>query len=183
MWKLNMVIKFQTSAKLLQSYEKERMPIAKSVIESSGALVRSTKYSQNGTHAQNYVKIIQRQAGNITGMGVRYGKEELGGSRLFDCDIFNGNSKTRLYSLLDYTKFALLIFGDCEVTLNPPEFIKTIQIYSKKCQANYWTDSVRYINQAILVRPDSYIESSAPLNKIAPLLKRLITKSCKEYNT
>ena len=175
LWKLNMVIHFNAPAKLLQSYEHERKPIAKSVIKTSGALVRSTKYSPNSTHAQDYVKIIQMKAGNITGMGIRYGGEGQGGSRLFDCEIFKGNSSTRLYSLLNYTQFVLLLFGDCVVTLIPPKFVKIIQIYSKKCPENYWTSSTPYSNQAILVRPDSYIESSAPLNKVASLLQRLYT--------
>ncbi|MFZ2314441.1 MAG: FAD-binding protein [Gammaproteobacteria bacterium] len=169
MWKLNMVMNFGASEKLLQSYEDERRPVAQSVIETSGELVRSTKYSQKGTHAQDYVKLVQRHAGNITGMGIRYGDQALCGSRLFDFEIFNGIVETRLYSLLDYTKFTLLIFGDSEVNLNLPKFVNVIQIYSKKYQASYWTDSSQYINQAILVRPDSYIESSVTLDKMESL--------------
>ncbi|KGP64103.1 hypothetical protein EP47_08130 [Legionella norrlandica] len=171
MWKLNMVINFGAPAELLQSYEDERKPVAQSVIETSGELVRSTKYSQNGTHAQDYVKIVQNRAGNITGMGIRYGGQGLRGSRLYDFEIFNGFVKTRLYSLLDYTKFTLLLFGDQKLIRNLPEFVKVIQIYSNKYQAEYWTNSPQYINQAILVRPDSYIEASAPLDKAESLLE------------
>lgn len=171
MWKLNMVMNFAAPADLLQSYEDERRSVAQSVIETSGELVRSTKYSQSGTHAQDYVNIVQRRAGNITGMGIRYGDQEIRGSRLFDFEIFNGVIKKRLYSLLDYTKFTLLIFGDDEVNLSLPKFITVIQIYSNKRQASYWTDSFQYINQAILVRPDSYIESSAPLDKVESLFE------------
>lgn len=171
MWKLNMVMNFDAPADLLQSYEDERRSVAQSVIETSGELVRSTKYSQSGTHAQDYVNIVQKRAGNITGMGVRYGDQEIRGSRLFDFEIFNGVIKKRLYSLLDYTKFTLLIFGDDEVNLSLPKFIKVIQIYSNKHQASYWTDNFQYINQAILVRPDSYIESSAPLDELESLFK------------
>ena len=162
---------FGAPAELLQSYENERRPVAQSVIETSGELVRSTKYSQNGTHAQDYVKIVQKRAGNITGMGIRYGEQGLRGSRLFDFEIFNGIVKTRLYSLLDYTKFTLLIFGDREVDLNLPEFVKVIQIIQTNTRTGYWTDSTQYKNQAILVRPDSYIESSAPLDKIESLFE------------
>ena len=57
-----MVIKHDASSDLLRSYEEERKPVAHSVIESSGKLVRSTRYSQSGTHAQDYVKIIQERA-------------------------------------------------------------------------------------------------------------------------
>ena len=171
MWKLNRVMNFGAPAKLLQSYEEERRPVAQSVIETSGELVRSTKYSQYGTHAKDYVKIVEKRAGNITGMGIRYGDEGLRGSRLFDFEIFNGIEKTRLYSLLDYTKFILIIFGDCEVNLTLPEFVKVIQIHSNKRQTGYWTNSPHYINQAILVRPDSYIESFAPLEKVESLFE------------
>lgn len=169
MWKLNMIINFGAPKELLQSYEEERKPVAQSVIETSAELVRSTKYSQNGTHAQDYVKIVQRRAGNITGMGIRYGDQGLCGSRLFDLEVFNGMLKTRLYSLLDYTKFTLLIFGDYKMDIKFPVFVKVIYIYPNKCQANFWTNSSQYINQAILVRPDSYIESSAPLDKVKSL--------------
>lgn len=171
MWKLNMVMNFGASPKLLQSYEDERKAVAQSVIKTSGELVRSTKYSSTQTHAQDYVKIVQKRAGNITGMGIGYQGQGMSGSRLFDLEIFNENVKTRLYALLDYTQFTLLIFGDSEIALNPPEFIKVIQIYSNKQQTNYWTNNHPYINQAILVRPDAYIESIAPLDKAESLFK------------
>lgn len=171
MWKLHMVMNFGASKELLQSYEDERKPVAHDVIGTSGELVRSTKYSLNGTHAQDYVKIIQRRAGNITGMGIRYGEAGFRGSRLFDFEIFNGIVKTRLYSLLDYMKFTLLIFGYSALDLKFPEFVKVIPIYPNQCQENFWTNNTRYTNQAILVRPDSYIQSSAPLDKIESLLE------------
>lgn len=165
-WKLNMVMNYRAPTKLLQSYEDERKQVALGVIETSGELVRSTKYSQNRTHAQDYVKIVQRRAGYITGMGIRYGDQGLRGSRLFDIELFNGVVKTRLYSFLDYTKFTLLIFGDGEVDIKFPEFVKIMQIHTNKCQENFWTNSSQYTNQALLVRPDSYIQSSVPLDKI-----------------
>lgn len=171
MWKLNKVLHSWAPAQLLQSYEEERRPVALSVIETSGALVRSTKYSQNGTHAQDYVKIVQKNAGNITGMGIRYGDQGLHGSRLFDFEIYKDIGKTRIYSLLNYTKFTLLLFGDCELKLQLPDFVKIIQIYPDKYKENLWTKCTRYLNQAILVRPDTYIHSAAPLNKVESLLE------------
>ena len=170
-WKLNMVINFNAPVKFLQSYDDERRPIAHSVIETSAELVRSTKYSQNNTHAQDYVKIVQERAGNITGMGIRYGDQGLRGSRLFDFEVFKEDIKIRLYSLLDYTKFTLLIFGEYKVALNLPDFVKVIQINSKKYEKIFWTNSTFYINQAILVRPDSYIESIESLDKMESLLE------------
>ncbi|MFM6928152.1 MAG: FAD-binding protein [Bdellovibrio sp.] len=164
MWKLNMVINHGASERLLKTYEDERRPVAQSVIATSAELVRSTKHSENGTHAQDYVKIVQKRAGNITGMGIRYGKEGLPGSRLFDLEVYNGANEVRLYSLLDYTKFTLLIFGDCESPTNLPEYVKVLYVTAGKSP---------YLNQALLVRPDSYIEASAPCDNIASLIERL----------
>jgi 2-polyprenyl-6-methoxyphenol hydroxylase-like FAD-dependent oxidoreductase len=169
MWKLNMVINFGVPADLLQSYENERKPIAQSVIDTSGALVRTTKYSQNGTHAQDYVNLVKKHAGNITGMGIRYGDQSVRGSRLYDLEVFNESAKTRLYSLLDYSKFTLLIFGEINVNLNLPKFVNIIQINSNKNQTKFWTNNSQYLNQAIVVRPDSYIESSASLDNVESL--------------
>lgn len=166
MWKINMVLNYRFPPKVLQSFEDERRPVAQSVIESSGELVRSTKYSPTGTHAQDYVKIVQKRAGNITGMGIRYGDQGICGTRLFDFEVFDGIKKTRIYSLLDYTKFTLLVFGDIGLDIDLPEFIKVIQIFSSENPITIWTNSAPYFKQAILVRPDSYIEQSIPLDEL-----------------
>ncbi len=179
MWKLNMVLNFRAPKELLQSYEAERKPIAQSVIEASGELVRSTKFSDSGTHAEDYVKIVEKRAGNITGMGIRYGEEGIKGTRVFDFELFEGDKKTRLYSLLDYTKFTLLIFGDCALNQKIPAFVNVIHVHSAQTSAQdsaqnaerIWADNAPYTNQAILVRPDSYIQDVAPLNKIDSLFE------------
>ena len=196
-WKLNWVINKGASTDLLHTYEAERKPVAMSVIESSGELVRSTKYSATGTHAQDYVKIVEKRAGNITGMGIRYGKQGLRGSRLFDLEVFRGTSRTRLYSLLDYTRFSLLVFSEgglsgldlaelglpasnaCELGIS--ELVKIIPIFPKKCDQQYWVDQSPYHNQAILVRPDSYIESSTPLDEFRRAT-RLLSRCSSRYS-
>lgn len=174
MWKLNRVINGGARAELLRTYEEERKPVALSVVETSGELVRSTKHSNNGTHAQDYVEIVRRRAGNITGMGIRYGGQGLRGSRLFDLEIYNGAAKTRLYSLLNYTQFTLLIFGECKAELNVPEFVKAIQILPDKSREGYWTENSPYVNQAILVRPDSYVEFSTSLDQVESYMERFL---------
>jgi 2-polyprenyl-6-methoxyphenol hydroxylase-like FAD-dependent oxidoreductase len=165
-WKIKMVLKFGVSTEFLRSYESERKPVALSVIGTSGELVRSTKYSQTGTHAKDYVKIVQKHAGNITGMGIRYGEQGLPGSRLFDFEIYQDAAKTRLYSLLDYNQFTLVIFGDGHVDLDLPEFVRVLRIHPKKREKGCWAENSPYKNQAVLVRPDSYIASSTPLDGI-----------------
>jgi len=179
-WKLNMVVNHGASEKTLQNYENERRPVAQKVITTSGELVRATKYSAHGTHAEDYVKLVQKHAGNITGMGIRYGDEGLSGTRLFDLQLHKGNYQTRLYSLLNYTKFTLLIFGDCEVPAGLPDFVNVIKIGTQERNTGSWvTESESsYFNQAVLVRPDSYIESSVALEEIASLVEKL-----KEYQS
>jgi 2-polyprenyl-6-methoxyphenol hydroxylase-like FAD-dependent oxidoreductase len=172
MWKLNMVLKFGASKELLRSYETERKSVAQSVIETSGELVRSTKYSQGGTHAQDYVKIVEKRAGNITGMGIRYGEKGLSGTRLFDFEVCHGNVSSRLYSHLDYTRFTLLIFGDRPASRNVPQFVKVIQVHPETVNAGYWAKSSPYKNQAVLVRPDSYIDSITSLEEVDSLFSR-----------
>ncbi|MCF6775714.1 FAD-binding protein [Thiotrichales bacterium 19X7-9] len=170
-WKLNMVLNFNFPKKILQSYEEERKPIANAVIKTSGDLVRATKYSQeNGNHAQNYVKTIQKYAGFITGMGVRYGNQGLQGERLFDFEVFNSTKKLKIYSLLEYTKFNLLIFSNNTILPTLPKFINIIQIYPNKHKNGYWSNESKYSNQAILVRPDSFIEKSLPLDEVNSLV-------------
>lgn len=174
MWKLNRVMNSGARADLLRTYEEERKPVALSVVETSGELVRSTKHSNKGTHAQDYVEIVRKRAGNITGMGIRYGDQGLRGSRLFDMEICNGAAKSRLYSLLNYTQFTLLIFGERILDFNLPDLVKVIQILPKETREGYWTENSPYVNQAILVRPDSYIEFSTPLDQVESCMEHFI---------
>lgn len=174
-WKLNMVLKFKVSKELLKSYENERKLVAKSVIDTSGELVRATKNSKTGNHALDYVEIIQKRAENITGMGIRYNEHGLIGSRLFDMMIHHGSSKTRLYSILKYNQYTLLIFGQAHVEVKLPKFVHVIKISRDRVDLGYWAVDTPYDNQAILVRPDSYIQSVTPLNAIENLIKDLET--------
>lgn len=155
-WKINMVENYRGSRNLLLSYEEERKPVARDVVESSGELVRATKYSETGTHALDYVKIVEKRAGNITGMGIRYGEEGLVGSRLYDFEVLYQGKTTRLYSLLDYSKFTLFTFGKEGPGIALPDHVQSIHISAP--------DSV-YAEMSILVRPDAYIEKCEIVNE------------------
>lgn len=168
-WKLNMVLNFGASKDILSTYEAERKPVAHSVIESSGELVRSTKHSATGTHAQDYVRIVEKRSGNITGMGIRYGESGLVGSRVFDMELIHGAKISRLYSLLDYATYTLLIFDGNDVECEVPPFVKVIRINSNEHAQGYRTTNLSFSNQAVLVRPDSYIASVIPLSKLGSL--------------
>lgn len=149
MWKLHQVVKWGASTELLRTYEEERKPVALSIVETSGALVRSTKYSEEGTHAEDYVDIVERRAGNITGMGIRYGKEGLVGTRLFDFRLSDGE---RIYSRLDYSRFTLLLFGDCETDTPTSSQLQVIRVPP--------AEGIPYADQALWVRPDGYIAAA-----------------------
>ena len=105
-------------------------------------------------------------------MGVCYQSNRLDkyqtcGTRLFDLEIYNGANKLTLYSLLDYSKFTVLVFDDAAVDDDDVlPYINTIKIYSQKRQHGYWAASRIYINQRLVVRPDSYIESCEPILKV-----------------
>ncbi len=178
-WKLSMIKNHGADKSLLNTYESERKPVALSVIQSSGELVRSTKYSDEGTHAKDYVKIVEKKAGNITGMGIRYSNDGLAGTRVYDLIVNKGKEKNRLYTLLDYTKFTLLYFSDKKIDLELPSYINLLQIHSNDPQNGFWTASEHYKGQVILVRPDSYIEAVGTLDEANLVINNLIGKYAK----
>ncbi len=143
-WKLKANLE-SGNKNILDTYEQERMPVAHSVIETSGELVRSTKYSANGTHAEDYVKIVESKAGNITGMGIRYDGKDEEGTRLFDFVVTDSSQDdSRIYSHLSYKNFATLEFTEDQVVINGTKTLKTAECPYKNC--------------TIRVRPDTYID-------------------------
>ncbi|NRA67467.1 MAG: FAD-binding protein [Pseudobacteriovorax sp.] len=168
MWKLNMSLKQGHATQLLASYETERLPVAKSVIESSGALVRATKDGKETTHAENYVRIVKEKAGNITGMGIRYSRDDqLVGSRLHDFEITEDDAIKRIYSILNYSCYSLLIFSDEDKpTINVPEFVRVICVGGKDSDKSFKAKDPPYKNVALLVRPDAYIHEVLDLDQL-----------------
>jgi 2-polyprenyl-6-methoxyphenol hydroxylase-like FAD-dependent oxidoreductase len=165
-WKLNMVINHGADPRLLATYEAERKPVADSVIASSGELVRATKFSADGTHANDYVKIVEKRAGNITGMGIRYGQDGLEGSRLFDFEFSKDGRLTRAYSCLDYTRYTLFLFGGGDHNFELPACWQRICLDESAADPM----TTRYRGQAVLVRPDGYIQAVAPVEKAQDLI-------------
>lgn len=180
MWKLGMMKKYGVAQSLLHVYEAERKPVAMSVIDSSGELVRSTKYSDTGTHAKDYVKIVEKRAGNITGMGIRYGEDGIAGTRVYDLEVNQGKAQHRLYSLLDYTKFTLLYFSDQKTDMALPDFMQALQIHPNESEDGFWTASQHYKNQVVIVRPDAYIESIGSLDELDSLIHTFVHKYAKD---
>lgn len=162
-WKLARVKNHGAPSALLRTYEAERKPVAISVVETSAELVRATKYSASGDHARDYVRIVEKRAGHITGMGIRYPGPGLRGQRLHDRPILRDGRATRLYSLLDYSGYTLLLFGGGAPELASSGGTRILRVPSDERHP--------YKNLAILVRPDSYIESAVPLEEAQSLLE------------
>lgn len=156
-WKLHWVMNHGADPALLDSYESERKPVAQSVIDSSGELVRATKFSEQGSHAEDYVKIVEKRAGNITGMGIRHGQ-----GRFHDFELLH---QGRAYSLLDYTRFSLFLFGALEGELRLPDGCRRVDVGEQ--------GPPEYRGMAVLVRPDGYIEAQGPLQEAQELVGRL----------
>lgn len=171
-WKLKIAMRAATNRGLLPTYQTERKPVALSVVKTSGELVRATKESARGSHASDYVEIIQKRSGNITGMGIRYGEVGLTGSRLFDFEVYDGPTKTRMYSLLSYGAYSLLTFGNTAPALRLPDFIHHIHISCNEMGSRLWTNCSPYKDKALLVRPDSYIASAALLADAEAFVRR-----------
>jgi hypothetical protein len=136
------------------------------VIETSAALVRATKYSKSDTHAEDYVKIVERQAGNITGMGIRYESEGLVGTRVWDFMLTYRGVYQSLYALLDYRYFSLLVFSEQSIPINTPNWIQVVTVLDQKNWLDAEDNPLPYAGQAILVRPDAYIAAVFSLQQL-----------------
>ncbi|KAI3656426.1 hypothetical protein MP638_003451 [Amoeboaphelidium occidentale] len=91
---------------LLQSYQEERKQVAMNVISISGALTRKTKLVDNEnekSHAVEYMQLVEKYSGMITGMGVEYKnglwKPALNFELYF---VSEGNRKVWLFDILKY---------------------------------------------------------------------------------
>ncbi|WP_158997807.1 FAD-binding protein [Pigmentibacter ruber] len=176
-WKIHSVNNKISPINLLDTYENERKPVALSVIETSGKLVRSTKYSENNSHAIDYVKIVEKHAGNITGMGIFYNRNGYVLNRLFDFYIYKKESKERIYTLLKYSCYTLLIFQLDDIIKDKyiHKNVQIIKIHLKKNAEDYWTDFYDYAEKCVLVRPDSYIEKIYSINEIHKINLEFLT--------
>ena len=112
---------------------------------------------------------MKEYSGNITGMGIRYGLHGLNGTRLFDFLVHKGKTQTRIYSLLDYRFFTLLAFSTTKEEIVLPDFVRTVVILAEP-NDGYWTECREYFQQAVLVRPDCYIQSIVPTGNMQALL-------------
>lgn len=172
-WKIKAVQNGQADEALLSSYQSERKPVATGVIETSAKLVRATKYSRTGQHANDYVKLVEQRADYITGMGIRYGKQGLVGTRVFDFELHQDNGSIRLYNLLDYSRYTLLTVGSEKPDCNTGPTCQHIHISTEQNDNPYWVNDCCYANKALLIRPDSTIAAESELSGFKSLLSQL----------
>lgn len=132
-WRLHFAINFPglspaLQSDLISSYDTERRATATEVVDVASKLVRSTM-----ANAQSYVEIIEKNAGFITGMGVKYCdlqsplvvESQKGifkaGERCPDLWLQEPSTKdaSRLYQKLIYGRYVLLLIdGDAATSRN-----------------------------------------------------------------
>ncbi|MFG3245305.1 FAD-dependent monooxygenase [Streptomyces sp. NPDC048187] len=117
-WKLAAVLHGHAGPELLDTYQAERHPVGKSVLRSSGGIVRLAMTNHPWTPALRAVvttvlghvaPVRRRAAGRITGVGFRYpaprGSHRLTGTRVPDVALAGGG---RLYEALRGGRFVLI---------------------------------------------------------------------------
>ncbi|PAZ12396.1 FAD-dependent oxidoreductase [Streptomyces sp. SA15] len=117
-WKLAQVVHGHAGPELLDTYQGERHPVGRSVLRSSGGLVRLAMAKHPWTLAlraalttvlNSVPPARRRMVGQITGIGYRYaaprGAHRLTGTRVPDVALENG----RLYQALRGGRFVLII--------------------------------------------------------------------------
>ncbi len=149
-WKLAAVLRGAPD-RLLDTYQAERHPIGRSVLRSSGAIIRAAMIRSRAGRALRGLAvrlalsvppIAAKVTGRLSGVGYAYpaprGAHELVGTRAQDTRSADG---VRLYEALRDGRFVLI--GDADV--------------------NGWEDRVRVVPPAapggplVLVRPDGYV--------------------------
>ncbi|MBC9724487.1 FAD-dependent monooxygenase [Streptomyces sp. TRM68367] len=150
-WKLAVVLHGHAAPELLDTYEAERHPVGRSVLRSSGGIIRLAMAKRPWTLALrapltaflDHVPAVRHKAiGQVTGIGFRYaaprGAHPLTGARVPDVRLADGD---RLYEALRGGRFVLITPGAYE---GPGEERLTVR---------HWASDRR---TTVLVRPDGY---------------------------
>ncbi|MFI2640182.1 FAD-dependent monooxygenase [Streptomyces sp. NPDC018610] len=157
-WKLAQVMTGHAPDALLDTYQAERHPVGRSVLRSSGGIIRLAMARRPWTLALraglvtvlDHVGPVRRRiAGQVTGIGYRYaaprGSHRLTGSRAPDLALAGGG---RLYEALRGGRFVLVAPYAYEV--GPRR--------AGRLTAERWASDRR---TALLVRPDGYVAWAA----------------------
>ncbi|MFF9284372.1 FAD-dependent monooxygenase [Streptomyces griseosporeus] len=152
-WKLAQVLHGHASDALLDTYEAERHPVGRSVLRSSGGIVRMAMAKRPWTLALraalttflNHAAPVRRKVvGQLTGIGYRYpaprGAHRLTGTRVPDVALAGGG---RLYEALRGGRFVLVT----------PEPYEAAPARKDRLTVAHWAGARR---TTLLVRPDGY---------------------------
>ncbi|MEW1779323.1 FAD-dependent monooxygenase [Streptomyces sp. NPDC086777] len=158
-WKLAAVLRGHADPGLLDTYQSERHPVGRSVLRSSGAIVRLAMAKgpmlavrAGLIRAFGVAAPVRRRAmAQITGIGYRYpaprGAHPLTGIRVPDLALAGGG---RLYEALRGGRFVLVTAGS-----DPgPDPHGTGTRYGDRLAVAHWRSGRR---TAVLVRPDGYV--------------------------
>lgn len=157
-WKLAQVLGGHAAPELLDTYQAERHPVGRSVLRSSGGIVRLAMAKQPWelalratlTTFLNTVAPARRKvAGEITGIGYKYGAprgaHHLTGTRVPDADLADGG---RLYEALRGGRFVLITPGPYDGRGTGKD----------RLAVERWASDRR---TTVLVRPDGYVAWAA----------------------
>ncbi|MEV0179389.1 FAD-dependent monooxygenase [Streptomyces sp. NPDC050625] len=160
-WKLAAVVNHHADPALLDTYQAERHPVGRSVLRSSGGIVRLAMAKRPWTLALRAaltaflgaVAPARRKAvGQITGIGYRYpaprGSHRLTGTRVPDTALADGG---RLYEALRGGRFVLITPEASEGGQGGPGRAERLTVAR-------WASDRR---TALLVRPDGYVAWAA----------------------
>lgn len=138
-WKLGLVIKGQAPASLLDTYNTERHPIGKKVLQTSDFLLRSLLLRQPVLRSLRELlfrlliplpPVQKKLANNLSGLGIGYDTSsgEMAGSRMPDMELMTAQHEVvRLYrDLLAFPGYTLLLFIDPDQAQNMRSTIEQI---------------------------------------------------------
>jgi len=156
-WKLAAVVRGHADTALLDTYQAERHPVGRSVLRSSGGLVRLAMAKRPWTLAARRVLTMflntvtparRKVAAQITGIGYGYaaprGAHRLAGTRVPDVALRGG----RLYEALRGGRFVLIT----------PEAYEDGGARKDRLAGERWASDRR---TTVLVRPDGYVAWAA----------------------
>jgi 2-polyprenyl-6-methoxyphenol hydroxylase-like FAD-dependent oxidoreductase len=156
-WKLAAVVQGHADAALLDTYQAERHPVGKSVLRSSGGIVRLAMAKRPWelalraaltTFLNTVAPARRRMAEQVTGIGYRYpaprGAHRLTGTRVPDVALEGG----RLYEALRGGRFVLIT----------PEAYEGQGARKDRLAVERWASDRR---TTVLVRPDGYVAWAA----------------------
>ncbi|MEU5977437.1 FAD-dependent oxidoreductase [Streptomyces sp. NPDC047315] len=153
-WKLTAALRGRTGdpQALLDSYQRERYPVGRTVIRSSGAIIRLAMAHTRAQRAGRLLAagvaavppVTRRAVGQVTGLGIAYppgpGGHALEGRRIPDLALAEG----RLYELLRAGGFVLV---------TPPH---VLPVEHPSVTHAHWRDASSPRDLCLLIRPDAY---------------------------